>query len=323
MSSVISVFQNDWVMLTVPLLAGIRLSEEQWRRALRVFMVSLGLVAIYGIVQFFAGMEYFRGKHLAAYGNHFRATGGFNFYLTYAGNQMMGFAVLLSAFLGSLKNKKPELPYLISGILVLLSIVATFSRSTWLALVVVIAVITLMLDRRWFGWGLISLIAAGTVAAFVSPEIMERITSIWDPAKNAPRLNLWHTGWNMVKANPWLGIGPGEFNRVFEIYKHPGYYDAGGHAHNDMLNLAANSGIPAMLAWLGMWGFLIFSAFKGYRNPQNSAYQRTIIRGMVAAVAGILLAGFFQCYYTDLENNIFWWAMVVWGVNMLPKESGQ
>nr|HQV30296.1 hypothetical protein [Calditrichia bacterium] len=80
---------------------------------------------------------------------------------------------------------------------------------------------------------------------------------------------------------------------------------------------------PAMLAWLGMWGFLIFSAFKGYRNPQNSAYQRTIIRGMVAAVAGILLAGFFQCYYTDLENNIFWWAMVVWGVNMLPKESGQ
>ena len=37
--------------------------------------------------------------------------------------------------------------------------------------------------------------------------------------------------------------------------------------------------------------------------------DRKIVLGSILAIAGILTASFFQCFYTDLENNILWWVI--------------
>ena len=308
-----SVFQNEWVLLAVPVVyVAISLSSNK-SGLVHTLLISAVLVAVYGFVQFFMGIEFFRGKHLAQMGNYFRATGGYSFYLTFAGNQLMAFALAFGFLLKQPGFDRRRFQYAAMCIVILVSIFATFARSTWLAFGLISVLAALMIDRKY----LLSLggfaIIAGIFAALLFPEIRTRFASIFDPAQNETRFNLWLTSLNMIKAHPIFGIGPGFFRQLFETYKVPGFYDTIAHAHNDYLNLAANSGIPALLGWIWLWVIWFRQCWTGFSNSQTELLNRQIIAGAMLAIAGILFAALFQCYYTDLENNIFWWLVAVLG----------
>mgnify|MGYP001615528990 CR=1 FL=1 len=83
------------------------------------------------------------------------------------------------------------------------------------------------------------------------------------------RLRIWGTALDAIAASPVFGAGPGLFERAFEIFKFPFYNGisfyghATPHAHSELLNLAAEAGIPAvcLLAW--GWGRAVFAADGG------------------------------------------------------------
>ncbi len=71
----------------------------------------------------------------------------------------------------------------------------------------------------------------------------------------------------MIAANPWLGTGPGTYMHAFSRYQPQ--ETAGkvvNHAHNDYLELAAEIGLPGLLAALWCIAALLSSAIAGLRE---------------------------------------------------------
>ena len=318
--SLVSVWNNDWFILLVPFLASLAISDKWQKVALDALLISAAIVGVYGIFQFLTGIEIFHGSRLAEMGRFYRATGGYNFYLTFAGNQLMAFGIALSFFLFEKEWKRKKILYLVILLLVLLSILATFGRSTWIGLFFIILLGAWLVNRRVFIIAGLTLVSIGIVASILSPEISNRLLSIFDPSKNEARLNIWRTAWRMFQAHPIFGIGPGVFNDLFPIFKVPGFYDATGHAHNDYLNTAVNSGIVGFIAWVAVWISWFYYTIKSFQSQLLSPENLAITVGAVFAISGIMVAALFQCYYTDLENNIFWWFMAASSLLVLNRE---
>ncbi|RMG66482.1 MAG: O-antigen ligase domain-containing protein [Calditrichaeota bacterium] len=300
-------WSTDWIVFLVPVLVSLRWGGRRLQRFLTVLLFSSALAGAYGVFQALSGLDWFGHAPLTPMGSFYRAIGGYNFYLTFAGNQLLAFALGLGFFL--LPESWPLPRGWLGAVLAILflSLLGTFARSVWLAMAG-LCLLALWLTRSR---GLRRVLPAGILLAagliWLVPELRLRLFSIFDPALNENRLNLWHTAWRMIKAHPFLGIGPGMFNEVFEQYRVPGFYDATGHAHNDYFNTALNSGIPALLAWLAIWALWFYRGIHGWQSPDRTQLERAVLLGCLLGMAGILIAAFFQCYYTDLENNIFWW----------------
>ena len=85
------------------------------------------------------------------------------------------------------------------------------------------------------------------------------------------RLKIWRAALGAISGSPLFGYGPGLFERVFETFKFPfyngisyyGHYTL--HAHSELLNLAAEAGIPAAGLLIWGWGRAVFTAADGDR----------------------------------------------------------
>lgn len=316
-NSLMAFVNTDWAIFTIPILAAAVLSDGDRRKIMNALFLSFSLVALYAIFQFFSGIDLVRNESLSPMGSFFRATGGYNFYLTLAGNELMAFAVVFALLIRAKDLQNNKAFYVIAALLIFGGIIATFARSAWIGLVFIAGVGTLVVNRRLFVIAAIGAIVLVVGLAVAVPEIQERIASIFDLSQNETRLNLWKTSLAMIADHPFFGVGPGRFSEMFPFYKVPGFYDTITHAHNDHINIAANSGLMGFFAWVAMWVAWFYYAARTFLNSAVAAFDRGILFGVVLAVTGILIAGFFQCYYTDLENNIFWWFLVTIGLQII------
>ncbi len=90
------------------------------------------------------------------------------------------------------------------------------------------------------------------------------------------RVYTWQATWNMIKANPFVGVGPGMFETSF-----PRYAIAGPttHAHQTYLQLAAESGLPAMVFFVLAVGSIAYlnrkSAFRRWTKCSRTSVAST------------------------------------------------
>ena len=198
---------------------------------------------------------------------------------------------------------------------------ATFGRSAWIAVLLVGGAGVILAGSKFIRTSAIIVGLIGLLLIVSVPELNDRLISSFDLSSNADRLNLWKTALAMTADKPLFGIGPGLFGQEFTSYMVAGKYDATGHPHNDYLNLAATSGIFTLVAWLLIWGSWFYYCIKAYRNLSPLQPDRPILLGIILSITGILVASFFQCYYTDLENNICWCFLSALGLQIV-KEKG-
>jgi O-antigen ligase len=316
-----SAFNNDWVILCVPFIASIYLPDKWKKYVLITLLISATIAGLYGIVQFFDGFDYIRNKPLGQLGRFFRSTGGYSSFFAFAGNLLFVFAFAYTLVLFSKKNSRLFKLYLFSTIIILLGVIGSQTRSAWLGLVFIILLGTFIKSKKYFIYALVVLFISSVIVFLIFPDIQARFTSIFSAAQNEGRLNIWHTSWIIFKENWLVGIGHGNFEFYFEKFKVPGFYDAGGHAHNDYLNVAVLNGVLGLITWMGMWIAWFYYSIRAYRLPERSDFEKTILISAMLGVSGILIAAFFQCYYTDLENNIFWWFVALMALQIIVQPS--
>ena len=310
---------NDWMLLLVPIIGSLDLTPR-WRKiSLYVLLISSGMAGVYGIIQFFTGFEYFRGKHLGLLGNYYRAVGGYGGFFEFAGNQLMVFGIGVAVFIKGNLNRGKKILLLSICLIGLLAIIASQTRSAWLAALFIVLLVMIISARKYVIHALTAVIILTIVIFIFFPDMNARFQSIFNPAKNEARLNIWRTSVEIFKDHMFVGIGHGNYDEYFDKYRVPGYYDAQGHAHNDYLNVAVLNGILGLLTWIGMWVSWFIYSIRIYLQPDLNSFDHAVILGGILSIAGILAASIFECYYTDLENNIMWWFIVILQIQMMNR----
>lgn len=181
---------------------------------------------------------------------------------------------------------------LLAGVLGLIAIVLaaalylSFSRGAWLgAAAGVGAMIAFAPRRRWLGLGLagvavvalIGLSSAGLLPATISDRLADA-TDLLDirdvrgvPINDAnyaliERQAHWQAALNMLSDQPWTGVGFSNYQPMYEQYRLLNWPMPLGHAHNIYLNVAAETGLPGLAAYLLVWGVVFGITLRTIRH---------------------------------------------------------
>lgn len=189
-------------------------------------------------------------------------------------------------------------------LILLLALAFSLSRSGWLAFLITIIAFFLYMalgSRAKKLKAYFSIILITVLLGLVISLILERDTLrdrakplnefFTDPESGLDitgRKMLWQSTINMIKAHPFLGIGPGGFWAEYPGYRILGEQHGESHSHNDLLQLTAETGIPSSLLFL----FILIQGFRVYlRNyrKEMSGFERRVSIGIIFGIIGFLI----------------------------------
>jgi hypothetical protein len=104
------------------------------------------------------------------------------------------------------------------------------------------------------------------------------------------RVTFWEAGLNMVETRPWTGIGIGRFYRDVSLYSSrpdrlPRRQE---NAHNYPLQLAAESGLPALAVWVAMVVAVLWSGARQVRHGADARSRHLAAAGVGGSIAFLI-----------------------------------
>ena len=280
---------------------------RQLRLLITCWTVLAAISAVIGITQFIGKYERARtlGHDFYEFYVAERITGFMSHWMTFGGQMMLVFLLLAAFILFAPEARRRLYLWLPCGAAIAAAIVLGFTRGIWLAT----AIGGLYLLWHWRRW---TVAAAPVLAAGVlllgPASLRERVTSAMRPRgeidSNQHRIVSWRTGWRIIQAHPWFGLGPEHVKLQFDEYvpadvPRPlptGWY---GHLHNIYLHYAAERGVPTLLALLWLLGKILFDFARAARRAPPA--QRFLLHGGVAVVLAMLAEGIFELNLGDTE----------------------
>lgn len=212
-------------------------------------------------------------------------------WMAFSGQQMLVFAALLACLL--LASRRRPLWWVVCAIITA-SIVLGLTRGVWLGCLVA----SVYLLWRWKPRALWVLPALLVVAALAAPSlVLQRVTTALRPSKEPAlsiRFEMWQVGLNMIRAHPWLGVGPNNVEQVYPLYVpdgRPPQIGYHGHLHNNFIHLAAERGLPALAAWI--W-FMAALGWRFWKIRGRLKASRWVAEGALAGWLAFLTEGFFE-----------------------------
>jgi O-antigen ligase len=280
--------------------------------------LAASLSALWSFVQLTRKVQAARAIHEDFYLAYIdsRITGFMGHWMTFSGHMIIAlmFVGALLFFSPSRRGAASEIgtgALILAGLLMMAGLIAAYTRSMWLGAIAGGA----YLIWTWRRWMVLAIPAAIALVLWINPfEVRERALSVFQPHgeidSNEHRVVTRKIGWEMIKAHPWLGVGPEE---VFKQYKNyipasvtlplpNGYY---GHLHNIYVHYAAERGVPAMLALMWMLGQALFDFIRGLRGLPRGWRGRSekgwVLHGAVAAMIAVLVSGWYELNLGDSE----------------------
>lgn len=258
-----------------------------------------------------------------------RITGFASHWMTFGAEQMIVLLMLLSFLLFSPERRGKILA--LAGLPVLwLSIVLGLTRSIFL-LGVPTGVIYLLWNRK--RWVVAALAIGLAFTSIVAPfQVRDRVLSAVKPHKevdsNLRRVIMIRTGWEMVKAHPWLGLGPEQIGPQFLNYvpkdvSRPlpkGWY---GHLHNVYLQYAAERGILALFMMMWLIGKVLHDFLASLRSGNLTPEAHYFLHGAVATILALLVEGLFEYNFGDSEVLTMFLVVVSCGYLAIEIEKGK
>jgi O-antigen ligase len=93
--------------------------------------------------------------------------------------------------------------------------------------------------------------------------------------------------------------------------KPEGYY---GHLHNIYVQYAAERGVPALLVFCWLIGWILSDAFRTLRRlPPGLSDERFMLQAVIAVTIGILVGGLFEFNLGDSEVLMMYVSVVALG----------
>jgi O-antigen ligase len=291
------------------------------------FILSSGLISMFTpfrlpsyILNNFSVVEGARAQHFAGelFGfNTYLPNGLMNTHLTFGGLLGLFYPGLIAYYIYKFPERKEYKNIFYSFIIILFSILLFYnqSRSIWIGILFA----TVVMIRKWNNfvkefinkerivYFLLTFALIFLVGIFFVKKnwLLQRAftESIEQNTTENQRYFIFKNTINMIKDNPLLGVGPGNFYKEHLSYSNNMVkehqellYELSitprGHAHNDLLHLFAVGGIFSFIAYVLFW-FMNIRFFLEAEDEKDSI----LFSGFLV----FFPAGFFQCYFLDDE----------------------
>ena len=238
-----------------------------------------------------------------------RVQGFMGHYMTQAGVMLLFGALALSLFIFS--RDKARFFWGLGFLLSVLILILTSTRSAWIGMVIATSVVLFFYKPKT----LIIVPLATALILLLSPrEVKTRALSIFSTRSysNAQRVEYLNAGIQIIKEFPIFGTGPNTVEMEFQNPKYGLSEEAkqNVHLHNNILQIAAERGIPTLLAWFVFLVWLFISLIKLVPNKDPTLFPLTV--AAIAAFLAHFAAGLFEYNFADAEvAALFFYMMAI------------
>ena len=261
-------------------------TKKELTISLKVILMSAILPAFIGIWQYLYQADIIAGfdGRLAATFAHPNMLAFFTFF---------AFSISLFVFLYGKKDNVLSYFYLLASALFLVIIILTYTRGSWLALLIFIFIIgAVKFKKMLLVFILISLLAYGLV-----PTLQYRVNDTFNfqnyDSSIVWRYNLYQDSWGIAKEKPILGYGSDTSSTLIEYNR--SYKLGSPEPHNDYMKTFMETGIIGLSSLL----LLIFStAHYLYRKYKFNSLRK------IKALNFFLLASFVAISLVSFGDNV-------------------
>lgn len=276
------------------------ISEKQQfsfrRKLVSIILLFATLQSIYGIVQYFTGLDVTHGTRLEPFT---RIRGTLGYFNSLGG--ILGMLLPLSfSYAVFSKQIKQKVLYFISTFLILIALIFTFTRGAWFGALVGIIFVSIY-KFRWKAVFILLIIPL--LFVFVEPIRTRLLKTRLDLEQE--RIYMWKTAIELIKQKPFFGHGPGSVKKLIyekdtqQILK-SGHF----HVHNIYLNIGIEMGLPAIILFLTM----ILMLFK-YAIFQISNCEALVIPLLIGLAGGLIdfcIHGMVDNVFSGETAYLFW-----------------
>jgi O-antigen ligase len=268
--------------------------ERDVRRVVDGVIVVGGLVALWGLAQYFGDYG----------GIDQRIRGPFSHWMTFSGFLLVCDLLVAAQLLYRRRSRPwPAIAWRLAALVAInVALFGSLTRSAWVGLVGALAAAAALRSPRRLLWAVPALL----VFVLLAPvPVLQRAWSIFDLSdrSNYDRLCMIEAGLRMVAERPLTGLGPEMVEERYPIYRSPTAprYET-PHLHNAFLQLAAERGLPGLASYLLLLAVAAGAAWRGYRREGGRAGPRSDLwLGCLLALVAFNLAALFEHNWGDTE----------------------
>jgi len=153
----------------------------------------------------------------------------------------------------------------------------------------------------------------GVLSASLNIEKFQNLTKIGEHTSISTRLEIWDVGLNLLKENPVLGIGLGQYQinytyRAVEILGHEPLEPVRLHSHNLYLETWLNAGLLGVVAFV----WIIVLAFIRYKKIKPGPAKDLALTALIM-LSYLLIHGLIDVTYWKNDLALIFW--LIMGVN--------
>lgn len=240
-------------------------------------------------------------------GRDWRATGFFNHWVTYSEVLQLIASLALGIFLG-LKQRRSltglSLVVAVAGLAFALGM--TVTRASWIGFAVSVAAMLLLSSSRRT---ILIAVACAIPLVLASVILLQQKRSIgfFDKRDQSTswREMVWKEGFQLLVSNPrHLVVGIGQ-DSIKAHWREWGLFDNGrlpiGHMHSNLLQIALERGVPALIVWLILIGVYIRMLWRITRREAIDDISRGVALGALGGVVGFFTSGLVHYNWGDSE----------------------
>jgi len=285
--------------------------EDTVRDMINAMLIAATFVALYGIYQKLSGVESPKSWVYSEQEGNIKL----RVFSTIGNpNALGGYMVLMLPIAISLtvwaKNNMHRLIYAAMSLIMLYTLVMTYSRGAWIGFIAAMALYTLITRNKWLaGIGIVGLVAA----PFAAPDVVSRLTlaftpEYWAKASEGGRVEFWARALKIFAKYPIFGTGIGTVgDSVATRHGVPG----ATWIDNQYFKLLAEIGIVGTLAYVTMVFAPVVKGFKAvFGAKQRDTYLYALNAGITAALFGMLVENVTAAILEDLNVITHFWVMI-------------
>lgn len=310
------ILKEEWLFLMIPVAGFLTRDEKVIDLCLKFFVISAIVLSLYAIWQHFSGIDLYRGTELPrGPSTGYRVVGTFSHRLTF-GNYYAIASVLFLGIAPYIRNKAGSILFYAGFSLSALATIFTYNRGSISVLAAGVIIFFIWVGRKHLRMTLILIAALVIIVVVAAPDVPNRYISSFKTELEGKyagsRLSIWKTAWRMTVDNPVFGVGQGNFIENYSYYRDKDNDRVYGHAHNDILNVAAYAGVPAAFFFLGFWVVILYKILSLLRRLKEPGLEKGVVFGIFLSSVVFFLTSLYEATFADEEIRLL--LMAVWGI---------